>query len=113
MTRGRISMICKDYAIVKNKFFKSSKANKPTSSFIYTDANNLYGHFMMQHLPTDVLDQVNPRDFNLDIYSKDGSIGCFVEDDLDCFDELHDRHNEGEKVKVTEEMLSEYKLFCL
>ena len=48
-------MICKDYAIVKNKFFKSSKASKPTSSFIYIDANNLYGHFMMQHLPTDVL----------------------------------------------------------
>ena len=48
-------MICKDYAIVKNKFFKSAKASKPTSSFIYIDANNLYGHFMMQHLPTDVL----------------------------------------------------------
>ena len=51
---------------------------------------------------------------SLDNYSKDSSIGCFLEADLDYPDELHDLHNdyplEGGKIKVTEEMLSEYQL---
>ena len=42
--RGGISMICKDYPEVNNKFLKSYEANKPTSHIIYLDANNLYGH---------------------------------------------------------------------
>ena len=48
---------------------------------------------MMQLLPTKILDWVNPKDFNIDIYSTNGSIGCFLEDDLDRTNELHDLHN--------------------
>ena len=34
---------------------------------------------MMQFLPTDILDRVNPKDFNLDNYSDKGPIGCIGE----------------------------------
>ena len=71
--------ICKGYAEPNKKFWKSYDANKPTPYVIYLDANNLYGHSMMQFLPTDILDRVNPKDFNLDNYSDKGPIGCIGE----------------------------------
>ena len=74
------------------------------------DAKNLYGHSMMQLLPTKILDWVDPKGFNLDNYSKDGPIGCLLEVDLNHPDELHELHNAyplpNEKVKVTKQMLS-------
>ena len=41
-------MICKGYAEANNKFLKCYDASKPTSYIIYLDANNLFGHSMMQ-----------------------------------------------------------------
>ena len=38
---------------------------------------------MMQLFPTEILDWVDPKDFNLDNYSNDSPIGCFLEVDLD------------------------------
>ena len=72
--KGGISMICKGYAEANNKFLKSYNANKPIPYIICLDANNLYGHTMMQILPTEILDWVNPKDFNLDRYSNDSPI---------------------------------------
>ena len=45
---------------------------------------------MMEPLPTEILDWVNPKYFNLDNHSIDSLIGCFLEVDLDYLDELHD-----------------------
>ena len=67
--KGGISMICKEYCEANTKFLKSDGANKPSSYIIYLDSNDLYRHFMMQFLPTEMLDWVNPKDFNLDNYS--------------------------------------------
>ena len=68
---------------------------------------------MVQLLPIEILDWVNPKDFNLNNYSKDSPIGCFLEVHLDYPDELHDLHNDyplaGKKIKVRKEMLSHYK----
>ena len=50
--RVGIFMICKGYAEANNKFLKSYDAKKPTSYIIYLDTNNLYGHSMIQLLPT-------------------------------------------------------------
>ena len=114
MVRGGISLNCKGYAQANNKFVKSYDTNKLTSYIKYLDANNLCGHSMMQLLPTEIFDSFDSKDLSLDNYSKDSSIGCFLEADLDYPDELHDLHNdyplEGEKIKVTEEMLPEYQL---
>ena len=72
-------MIFKRYAEANKIFFKSYDANKHTSYIRYLDTNNLYGHSRMQILPTVILDWVNIKGFNLDKYSKDSPIGCFLE----------------------------------
>ena len=59
-------MIGKTYAEANKKFLKSYDANKLTSYLMYLDTNNLYGHSMIQLLPTEILDWVNPKAFNLD-----------------------------------------------
>ena len=111
---GNISMICKGYSEANNKFLKSYNAKKPTSYIKYLDANELYEHSMKQLLPTEIFNWVNPKDFNLDTYSNDNQIGYFLEVNLDYYEELHDLHNDyplaGEKVKVAEEILSDYQL---
>ena len=91
--RGGISMICKGYPEASNEFLKYD-ANKTTSYIIYLDTNNLYGHSMMQLLPAEILDWVNTKEFNLDNYSNDSPVGCFLEVDLDYPDELHELHND-------------------
>ena len=68
-------MNCKGYAESNDKCLKSYNSNKPTSYIIYLDANNLYGHSMVQLLLTEILDWVNLKGFSLDIYSNDSPIG--------------------------------------
>ena len=69
---------------------------------------------MMQLIPTETNDWVNPKDFNLNHSFNDIPTCGFLEVKLDYPDELHDFHNGyqlvGEKIKVTEEMLSKYPL---
>ena len=64
---------------------------------------------MMQLSPIETLDWVNPKDFNQDNYSNGTPIVCFLEVDLDYQDEfldLYDYPLPSERIKVTEEMLS-------
>ena len=51
-------MIFKGYPEADNKFLKSCDVNKSASYILYLDADNLYGHSMMQLLPTEILDWV-------------------------------------------------------
>ena len=64
MIRGAI--ISKSYAESNNKFSKSHDASKPTLYIIYLDLNILYGHLMKQIILTEILERVNPKDFNVD-----------------------------------------------
>ncbi|GBC41398.2 uncharacterized protein LOC110455379 [Rhizophagus irregularis DAOM 181602=DAOM 197198] len=52
--RGGISMVSKRYARANNPGMGEGKwtADKPKSSILYLDANNLYGWAMLQYLPT-------------------------------------------------------------
>ena len=59
---------------------------------MYLDANDLYGHSVIQLLPFELLDWVYLDNFNLDNYFDNGSKRCFLEVDLSCPDELHDLH---------------------
>ena len=61
---------------------------------------------MVQLLPTEILDWVNPKYFNLDNYSNDSPIGCFLEVDLD----YPDYPLADEKIQVRKKMLSDNKL---
>ena len=59
--KGAILMISRGYTEADNKFLESHDDNKPISNFIYLDANNLYEHSMMQLLPTEIFDWINPK----------------------------------------------------
>ena len=67
---------------------------------------------MIQLLTTGIIDWISPKDLNIDNYSKDSPIACFLEVDLDYPHELHDLHNNyplvGEKIEVTEDTFFEY-----
>ena len=107
-------MLCKGYVEANSKFLKLYDTNKPTSYMIFLDANNLYGHTMVQLHPTEILYWDNPNDFNIDNYFKDSPKVCFTEVDLDFPDQLHNLHNHycyaGEKMELMEKMLLEYQL---
>ena len=109
MISGTISMICKGYAKGNNKSLKLYDSDKPISYILYLDANNLYGHSVVQSLPAEKLDWVSPDKFNPDNYSNNSSVGFFLEADLDCPAELNDMHNDYPlavvKIKVTKEIL--------
>ena len=49
---------------------------------------------MTQLLPTEILDWVNSKDFNLDNYSNNSLIGCFLQVDPYYPDELHNLHSD-------------------
>ena len=111
--KSGISTICKSYAEANNKFLILYYKDNNPRSIMYLDAINLYRHSMLQIRPTETLDWVNPKDFNLDNCSYRSIIGCFLEVDLGYPNKLYDLHNDyplvNEKVKGTEEMLSEYQ----
>ena len=105
-----IPMIFKGYAEARNKFLKSYDAIKPALYIIYLNVHNLYGHSMMQLLPTEILGCVNPKDFNLDSYFNDSPIGCVLEVDDSKMYDLHNDYPLREKTKVTDKTFSKYKL---
>lgn len=47
---------------------------------------------MIQLLPTEILDRVNLKYFNLDNRFDDSPAGCFLEVDIDYPDKMHDLH---------------------
>ena len=49
---------------------------------------------MMQHTPTEILDWINPNDFNLNGCSKDSLIDCFLKIGFGYPDELRDMQND-------------------
>ena len=101
MITGGISMISKGYADTNNKFLKSYDPNKRTLFIIYLDANNLYGQPMIQLIPNEILNWVNLEKFNPANYSHDGSVGCFLQVDLDHPNEVYDYPRPAEKTKVS------------
>ena len=59
-------------------FQNGTMLKKPTSYIIYLDANDSYEHCKIKLLPTQIPDRANPKDFSLNNYSKDSSLGCFL-----------------------------------
>ena len=113
--RGGISYIANRYGKANNKYMKEYDEKAPSKYIMYLDANNLYGWAMSQYLPTGGFrwlseDEIN--NFNLGKYEKDHNNGFIFEVDLGYPKNLHELHNDyplaPEKVKVQNEMLSEY-----
>ena len=113
--RGGISYIANRYGKANNKYMKDYKKDKPSKYIMYLDANNLYGWAMSQYLPTGGFKWLKQNKIdNLDIkkYDKENKKGIILEVDLEYPEKLHDLHNDyplaPEKVKVTDNMLSNY-----
>ena len=113
--RGGISYIANRYGIANNKHMKKYDEKAPSKYIMYLDANNLYGWAMSQYLPTGGFRWMTEKQIdNIDLfkYKEDSKKGLILEVDLDYPEDLHDLHNDyplaPEKIKTTEDMLSEY-----
>ena len=106
--RGGISYIAHRHAEANNKYMKNYDPNKLISYIMYLDANNLYGWAMSKPLPYGNFKWVNADG----VITKEYGIGHIYEVDLEYPKELHDLHNDypcaPEKIKVTDDMLSDY-----
>ena len=113
--RGGISYIANRYGKANNKYMKEYDEKAPSKYIMYLDANNLYGWAMSQYLPTGGFRWMTEKQINnMDLakYNENSKKGLILEVDLECPKELHDLHNDyplgPEKVKVAEDMLSDY-----
>ena len=113
--RGGVSYIANRYGKANNEYMKKYDEKAPSKYIMYLDANNLYGWAMSQYLPTGGFKWLSPKQIekiNLGKYTDDSKKGLILEVDLEYPQELHDLHNDyplgPEKVKVTEDMLSDY-----
>ena len=113
--RGGISYIANRYGKANNKYMKTYDEKAPSKYIMYLDANNLYGWAMSQYLPTGGFKWMTEKQIdNIDLgkYKEDSKKGLILEVDLAYPEELHNLHNDyplaPEKVKVGENMLSEY-----
>ena len=113
--RGGTSYIANRYGKANNKYMKEYDEKEPSKYIMYLDANNLYGWAMSQYLPTGGFKWLSPKQIektNLGKYTENSEKGLILEVDLEYPQKLHDLHNDyplgPEKVKVTNEMLSDY-----
>ena len=106
--RGGISYIAHRHAKANNKFIKNYDPDKQSSYIMYLDANNLYGWAMSKPLPYRNFRWVESNN----VIPKRRGIGHIYDVDLEYPEELHDLHNDypcaPEKIKVTDDMLSDY-----
>ncbi|XP_078363427.1 uncharacterized protein LOC144647502 [Oculina patagonica] len=113
--RGGISYIANRYSKANNKYMKEYNEKVPSKYIMYLDANNLYGWAMSQFLPTGGFKWLTEKQINntnLSKYTENSKKGLILEVDLEYPKKLHDLHNDyplgSEKVKVTQNMLSDY-----
>lgn len=94
--RGGISQCSKRYVKANNEYMENYDPKEPSSYIVYLDANNLYGHSMMQPLPLNGF-QWSRKKFTAERIMQipdDSYIGYIFEVDLDYPDSLHNSHND-------------------
>ena len=116
--RGGISYIAKKYAKANNKYINDYDPKKSSTFISYLDMNNLYGWAMSEYLPCGRFKWLKNID-KFDVMSisesssiEKGSIGYFLEADLEYLGELHELHKDYplalEKLAVSSDRLSKY-----
>ncbi|GFR59454.1 protein NYNRIN [Elysia marginata] len=112
--RGGISMVPKRHAKANNPAIKGYDPEKPNSSILYLDANNLYGWAMSQPLPTGGfrwVEDCNQLAGTITDLPADGVEGYILEVDLEYPSELHKAQNAyslaPERMVVQKEWMSE------
>ena len=92
--RGGVSYISNRYSIADNKYLKSNNPKQVSNHVIYLDANNIYGYAMSEYLPTDGFKQILPKEFGLNKYNNNISIGYILEVHFGYPEELPELHND-------------------
>ena len=113
--RDGISYIANRYGKANNRYMKEYDEKALSKYIMYLDANNLNGWAMSQYLPTGGFRWMTERQIDkIDLakYKEDSKKGLIVEVGLEYPEGLHNLHNDyplgPEKVKVTNDMLSDY-----
>ena len=111
--RGGISCIAKRHIKANNKYIKNHDLTKPSKYISYLHMNNLYGRRMSGYLPYGRCKWLkNVDDFDVNLISKNSSIGYILKVDLKNPDESHKLHNDyrlaPEKLAISYYMLSDY-----
>ena len=105
----------KRYAKANNKRVgENYDKTKETSYILYVDANNLYGHAMVQELPQKDLKFANETTLEQILEAPDdGETGYFCEVDLEFPKDLHDKFKQfppcPEPLQPQEEWFSDYQ----
>ena len=95
--RGGISQCANRYSKANNKFMENYNPQDISKFIMYYDINNLYGHAMIQNLPTGDfrwLEREEINAFDLENMSDDNVKGYFLEVDLNYPVDLHNQHND-------------------
>ena len=113
-TRGGVSSISKRYSKANNKYLKPYDLKQESKRILYLDTNNLYGYGMYKFLPRSEFKWIDPKEFDLNKYTSNGSKWCVLKVDLEYPKELRELHNDyplvPDKIEVKREMLFHYQL---
>ena len=95
--RGGVCYVSKRYSKANNEFCPDYDETKPKVYIKYLDMNNLYGKAMSEYLPYGGFKwvEVNNETINKVNNTSDKSLyGYFLEVDLECPENLHDKAND-------------------
>lgn len=110
--RGGVSSIMHRHGKANNKYLSNYDPEEESKYLMYLDTNNLYGWAMRQYMPTGGFRWLDPDKTGLWRYRKNSQKGVILGVDIDYPAELHGSHNSfplaPEKIKVTDDMLSDY-----
>lgn len=110
--RVSVSYICNRYSKVNNKYLKFYVSKQESKYNIQSNTNSLYSYAIPKFLITRRIKQIYPKEFNLNKYISNSSIGCVLEGDLEHPKELRQLHNYPLALDTTEikrKMLCNYQ----
>ena len=114
--RGGISMVSKRHAKANNPLVDGYDPEKPSSHFLYLDANNHYGWAISQPLPTGAFrweEDCEQLAKTIVDHPADDPEGFILEVDLQYPEDLHNAHNAyplaSERMVVQKKWMSEYQ----
>ena len=112
--RGGIPYYSNRYSKANNNYLKSYDSRQELKHIINLDGNNFYGYKMSKFFPTSGFKQLDPKEFDLNKYTSNSSIGCVLEVDLEYRKELQELHNDyplaPDEIEIKRKMVSEYQL---
>ena len=112
-TRAGISYISNRYRKANNKYLKSYDPKQESKHIIYIGASNLYDYAMSEFLSTNGFRWIDPKEFDLNRYTNNGSKGYILEIDLEYPKELREFHNDyplaPDKIEIKSHFCSNIK----